>query len=91
MTASQQKKQEKVSDGVSIVAAAITGAVVGVIALSNEKNQKKLKDAFTNVKNKVMGIQGEAEEKLAEGKEKAAKTVKTVTKAKKEVKSIWQK
>ena len=77
MTASQQKKQEKVSDGVSIVAAAITGAVVGVIALSNE--------------NKVMGIQGEAEEKLAEGKEKAAKTVKTVTKAKKEVKSIWQK
>ena len=91
MTASQQKKQEKVSDGVSIVAAAITGAVVGVIALSNENNQKKLKGAFTNVKNKVMGLEGEAEVKLAEGKDKATKTAKTVTEAKKKVKSIWQK
>jgi len=98
MTVSKRKKQDKGSGGVSTVTAAVAGAVVGVgvavagaIALSNENNQKKLKGAFTNVKNKVMGLEGEAEVKLAEGKDKATKTAKTVTEAKKKVKRIWQK
>jgi hypothetical protein len=98
MTGSKHKKQDKESGGVSTVAAVVAGAVVGAgvavagaIALSNEKNQEKLKGAFTNVKNKVMGLEGEAEVKLAEGKEKATKTAKTVTEAEKKVKRIWQK
>ncbi|HBL00178.1 TPA: hypothetical protein DDZ02_00030 [candidate division WWE3 bacterium] len=98
MTVSKRKKQDKERGGVSTVAAAVAGVVVGAgvavagaIALSNENNQKKLKGAFTNVKNKVMGLEGEAEVKLAEGKDKATKTAKTVTEAKKKVKSIWQK
>lgn len=98
MTVSKQKKQDRGSDGIGTVAAAVAGAVVGAgvavagaIALSNEKNQEKLKGAFTDVKNKVVGLEGEAEVKLADGKEKATKTAKTVTEAKKEVKNIWQK
>ena len=95
MTVSKQNKQ---GDGVSPVVAAVAGAVVGAgvavagaIALSNENNQAKLKGAYTNIKNKVMGVEGKAEVKLAEGKEKATKTAKTVTKANDEVKGIWQK
>jgi len=98
MIVSKQKKQDRQGGGVSTVAAAVAGAVVGAgvavagaIALSNEKNQEKLKGAFTKVKNRVMGLEGEAEVRLAEGKEKVAKTAKAVTEAKKEVKGIWKK
>ncbi len=98
MTVSKQKKQDGESGGVSTVAASVVGAVVGAgvavagaIALSNKENQEKLRGAFTDVKNKVVGLGDEAEVRLAEGKEKAAKTGKTVTEAKKDVKGIWQK
>lgn len=95
MTVSKQKKQ---NGGVSTMAAAVAGAVVGAgmavagaIALSNEKNQEKLKGAFNDAKNKVMGLGDKVEEKVLEGKSKAAKTEKTVLAAKKEVKNIWKK
>jgi len=98
MTGSKQKKQDKESGGVSTVAAAVAGAVVGAgvavagaIALSNEKNQAKLKGFVEGIQNKVGGKKDEIEEKVVVGKEKATKTAKVIKDAKKEVKSIWQK
>lgn len=98
MTVSKQKKQDRESGGVNTVAAAVAGAVVGVgvtvagaIALSNEKNQEKLKGAFTDIKNKIQNKKDEVDVKLAEGKSKATKTEKTVIDAKDKVKNIWQK
>jgi hypothetical protein len=98
MTDSKRKKQSRGGRGVSTVAAAVAGVVVGAgvavagaIALSNEKNQEKLKGAYTKVKSKFVGLEDEAEVKLVEGKEKATKTAKIVAEAKKKVKNIWQK
>jgi NAD/NADP transhydrogenase beta subunit len=89
---------------VASVAGAVVGAGVAVAAvvLSNEKNRKKMKDLLTGMKNKATGhvedVQkktqekiDEAEVKIAEGKNKAAKIGITVEKANKKIKSIWRK
>ncbi|PIZ24157.1 hypothetical protein COY48_04395 [Candidatus Collierbacteria bacterium CG_4_10_14_0_8_um_filter_43_86] len=78
----------------AVVAGAVVGAgvaVAGAIALSNKKNQEKLKGFVEGIHKEVGNRKDEVEEKMAEGKKKATNTLKTMKNAKKEVKSIWQK
>lgn len=98
MTDSKRKKQDKGSGGVSTVAAAVTGiavgagvAVAGAIALSNKKNQEKLKGFVRGIQKQVGSKKEEIEKEVAKGKEKLTKTADTVLDAKKEVKKTWQK
>jgi hypothetical protein len=97
MTVQKQKKLEEVKNGFNQTAAVVTGAVVGagmavagMIAMKDEKNRDKVKEVFTNVKNKAIDYiediqkqtqakKGEVKEKFVEDKvkiEKAAKAVK---------------
>ena len=90
-------KKTKQKKGVNPIVAAAVGAAVaaGAIVLSNKDNQKKIKGAFNKAKDKVTGrVENEkkmVEEKIAEGKSKTNKTVKTVKGAKNKIKRIWQK
>ncbi len=107
MTNSKQRQVKK-RGGMSPIVASVAGAVVGAgvavaaVVLSDEKNRKKVKDAFTGIKNKAMGhvedVQkktqekiDEAEVKIAEGKNKAARIGDAVEDANKKIKSIWRK
>ena len=85
--------------GISPMAVAVTGAVVGIglavagaVVLSDEKNREKVKDAFTDAKKHtqeyVGNLQHRAEDKKVEVEEKAAKLVAVVEDAVKEVKKI---
>ncbi len=96
MTDSKDKKSE--TSGVNPVAAAITGAVVGAgvavvgaVALSDEKNRKKVTDAFNNVKKQASDYMDkmqktaedkkvDLEDKVGEGKKKLEAVAKTVKK-----------
>ena len=81
----------KNKNGAQVAGAGILGAVIGAavgagaVALSNEKNQKFIKNKFNDLKEqgqKVMNdIQSKAEELTATGKEKV-KEVKKGIKAK---------
>jgi hypothetical protein len=98
-------KKTKQKRGISPTAAAIAGAVVGVgvaaagaIALSNKSNQKKMKGVYDKAKSKITGFVDNfnnkkemVEEKVAEGKNKASKTINTVSGTNKKIKNIWQK
>ena len=85
--------------GISPMAVAVTGAVVGIglavagaVVLSDEKNREKVKDAFADAKKHtqdyVGDIQHRAEEKKNEVEQKAAKLVAVVEETVKEVKKI---
>lgn len=57
MTDHNHKKQDERDSGVNQVVAAVTGAIVGAgvavaatLALKNEKNRDKVKEAFSNAK-----------------------------------------
>jgi hypothetical protein len=67
-------------------------AVAGAVALSNEKNREKVKDAFSDAKKHtqdyVGDIQHRAQEKKNDIEQKAAKLVAVVENAAKEVKKI---
>lgn len=89
-------KQKNSKKNMNKVAMAITGAVVGAgiavagaVALKSEKNRKKLKNAFTKVKDQVIdsveNIQEVADDKKAklknkvgDGKEKLKKISKVM-------------
>lgn len=80
------KKQAEEKGGVNTVAAAVAGVVVGAgvviagaVALKDEENRKKVKNALSGVKDRVVGYaedvqkaaadeNGEVGEKIAEGK-----------------------
>ena len=80
----------KNKSGAQVAGAGILGAVIGaavgagVVALSNEKNQKFIKNKFNDLKGqgqKVMNdIQSKATELIASGKEKVEEKVKEVKK-----------
>ena len=85
--------------GISPMAVAVTGAVVGIglavagaVVLSDEKNREKVKDAFTDAKKHtqeyVSDMQHRVENKKVEVENKAAKLVAVVEEAAKEVKKI---
>lgn len=94
------KKQVEEKGGINTVAAAVAGAVVGAgvviagaVALKDEENRKKVKDALTNVKDRVAGYaedlqkaaadeNGEAGEKIAEVKAEVKKGAKKVLQTK---------
>ena len=60
------------------VAAAVTGAIVGgvaaagAMALSDEKNREKIKDAFSNAKNRSMDYVANAKQAAVDRKEEIA-------------------
>ena len=80
----------KNKSGAQVAGAGILGAVIGAAvgagadALSNEKNQKFIKNKFNDLKGqgqKVMNdIQSKATELIASGKEKVEEKVKEVKK-----------
>ena len=80
----------KNKSGAQVAGAGILGAVIGAavgagaVALSNEKNQKFIKNKFNDLKGqgqKVMNdIQSKATELTATGKEKVEEKVKEVKK-----------
>lgn len=96
-----QKKQEVKKSGFNSTAAAITGAIVGAgvviagtVVLENKENRKKIKKAFTNVRNKAIGymekIQKEVKDKkddikkeLADGQKEIKKIVNSAKDAQK--------
>ena len=93
MTVSNQKKQEERNSGFKTAVAAVTGAIVGAgmavagaIVLKDKKNQEKVKQVLTNVKDKAMGYM----EKM-ENEEKEKKVVKKVKKIVKLAKDTKQK
>lgn len=61
MTDAHQKKEVKKSNTINAVVAGIAGAVAGGVAvaaavvMSDKKNQKKVKDAWVDAKEKVTG------------------------------------
>ncbi len=85
--------------GISPMAVAVTGAVVGIglavagaVVLSDEKNREKVKDALADAKKHtkeyVEDVQQRAEDKKIEVENKASKLVAVVEQAAKEVKKI---
>ena len=78
-----QNKQDREKSSVNPIAAAVTGAVVGAgiavagaIALKDEKNREKVKEALNTVKDQARGyvesIQKQAQEKKSDVQEKLA-------------------
>jgi len=71
------QKESKKDNGVSQVAAAIAGAVVGAgiavagVALTDDKNRKKVIKAATSAKNDVVGYVEHAREQAEEKKKEA--------------------
>lgn len=86
----QSLAQSRAKSGAQVAGAGILGAVIGAavgagaVALSNEKNQKFIKNKFNDLKGqgqKVMNdIQSKATELTATGKEKVEEKVKEVKK-----------
>lgn len=82
----QSLAQSRAKTGVQVAEAGILGAVIGVavgagaVTLSNEKNQKMIKDKFNDLKKqgqKVLSdMQDKAEELTATGKDKLDSKVK---------------
>ncbi|WKZ25681.1 MAG: hypothetical protein QY322_04880 [bacterium] len=76
--------------GVQVAGAGILGAVIGAavgagaVALSNEKNQKFIKNKFNDLKKQgqkvISDMQDKAEELTTAGKEKVEKKVNAVKK-----------
>lgn len=92
MTNTNLKKQEEKQSGLNPVAVAVTGAVVGagiaiagVVALKDEKNREKVKEALTNVKdraeNYIEDVQKQARDKKDEIEEKIAEGTVKIEKA----------
>ena len=86
MTNHSQKTQNEQKNGLDQITAAVTGAIVGagvavagVIALKDEKNRNKVKQALIDVKGQAIdyieNIRNQAQDKKAEVK-KIAKVVK---------------
>jgi hypothetical protein len=70
-----QKRQHEEKSEINPVVAAVTGAVIGVgvavagaVALTDEKNRKRVKDVLSNVKNQAMGYMDDMQEKAADKK-----------------------
>lgn len=88
MTHKNKKKQDERQKGFNQAAAVVAGAVVGagvavagMVALKDEKNRKKVKEALTNVKDQAIDYMedmqkqaqdknDEIDKKLAQDKEK---------------------
>lgn len=87
----QSLAQSRAKNGAQVAGAGILGAVIGAavgagaVALSNEKNQKYIKNKFNNLKEQgqkvINDIQNKADELTTTGKEKV-KEVKKDIKAK---------
>lgn len=106
MTNHNQKIQNDRKNGLDQIAAAVTGAIVGagvavagVIALKDEKNRNKVKNALIDAKNQAVDyiedIRNQAQDKKIEIKEKVfqekvkvKKIAKIVKNAKMEVDKI---
>lgn len=106
MTNHNQKIQNDQKNGLDQIAAAVTGAIVGagvafagVIALKDEKNRNKVKNALIDVKNQAVGyiedIRNQAqdkkieiEDKVSQEKVKVKKIAKIVKNAKMEVDKV---
>jgi len=101
----KQNKKRGVSPVATAVAGMVVGAgiaVAGAIVLSNENNQKKMKGVYNKTKNKIVDyvdnvnakVNGQKETikgKIDDNKNKATKTLKTVTETNNKLKNIWQK
>jgi hypothetical protein len=97
--------KKKNMGGINTVAAAVTGAIVGGVAvagamvLKDEKNREKIKKTVNDVKNQSMdyveGIRDEMDDKKDEVEEKLNLSkdslAESANAAKKEVKNIWHK
>lgn len=72
MTDVQHKIEPKNTNTMNTVAAGVVGAIAGGVAvaaavlMSDEKNQKKVKAAFTNTKEKVAEVVNDAKQKVKE-------------------------
>lgn len=79
MTDKNNKKQVEEKGGFNPVVAAVTGAVIGAgiavagaVALRDEKNREKVKEAFTNIKDQAKGYMDDMQKQVKE-KEEAVK------------------
>ncbi|MDP2649518.1 MAG: hypothetical protein Q8P10_01605 [bacterium] len=80
----QDERQKGFNQAAAVVAGAVVGAgvaVAGMVALKDEKNRKKVKEALTNVKDQAIDYmedmqkqaqdkKDEIDKKLAQGEEK---------------------
>ena len=72
------------------VGAVVGAGVVGAIALSDEENQKKVKQALEDAKNKAAGMVHDTQEKIV----KTAETIKDsvasqAEETQKDIKNLW--
>lgn len=82
----QNLKQNQQKGGVSPVAAAVTGAVVGAAAvgiagaaiLANDGSRKKVEKAIDSAKDNMADMKENVEEKIAQGQEKVAEVIDRV-------------
>ncbi len=87
MTDDNQRKQDNQAGGINPVAAAVTGAVVGAVAvgvagaaiLANDDNRKHVEEAIDTAKDKVADVKANVGEKIAEGQEKVDAVVTAAT------------
>lgn len=87
MTDDNQKKQDNQAGGINPVAAAVTGAVVGAVAvgvagaaiLANDDNRKQVEEVIDTAKDKVEEMKGNVGEKIAEGQKKVNAVVTAAT------------
>ena len=86
MTDDNQKQRDDQKGGINPVAAAVTGAVVGAVAvgiagaavLANDNKRKQVENFIDEAKDNVADIKANVGEKIAEGQEKVDAVVTAV-------------
>ena len=87
MTDDNQKQRDDQNGGINPVAAAVTGAVVGAVAvgvagaavLANDDKREQVEDFIDEAKDNVADIKANVGEKIAEGQEKIDAVATAVT------------
>ncbi len=87
MTDDNQRKQNNQAGGINPVAAVVTGAVVGAVAvgvagaavLTDNDNRKQVEKVIDEAKDNVADIKANVGEKIAEGQEKVDAVVTAAT------------
>jgi hypothetical protein len=78
MTNNNQKKEEEQNGGANPVLAAVTGAVVGAVAvgvagaaiLANDRGRKQVEKVIDDAKDNVANMKSDVQDEIAKGQEK---------------------